>query len=67
MAVSTSEIRHVSEEEYPMWTKKRHAERWRRGAYYEATLHRYAIIPDDFMDASADSVPGCAPTHKVRQ
>ncbi len=43
-----SEIRHVSEEDYPKWTKR--VIPWRNDIVfsYEATLHRYALIPDGF-------------------
>jgi type I restriction enzyme, S subunit len=43
-----SEIRHVSEQDFPRWTRRvvpRHND---IVFSYEATLHRYALIPEDF-------------------
>ena len=43
-----SEIRHVSEEEYPRWIRRVTPQAGDVVFTYEATLHRYAIIPDGF-------------------
>jgi type I restriction enzyme, S subunit len=43
-----SEIRHVSEEEFPRWTRRVTPQPDDVVFTYEATLHRYAIIPDGF-------------------
>ena len=43
-----SEIRHVSEEEYPRWTRRVTPQHGDVVFTYEATLHRYAIIPEGF-------------------
>jgi type I restriction enzyme S subunit len=43
-----SEIRHVSEEEFPRWTRRIVPQPDDVVFTYEATLHRYAIIPDGF-------------------
>jgi type I restriction enzyme S subunit len=43
-----SEIRHVSEQEYPKWTRRVVPEQGDVVFTYEATLHRYAVIPDGF-------------------
>lgn len=43
-----SEIRHVSEDELPRWTKRVTPQPGDVVFTYEATLHRYAIIPEDF-------------------
>jgi type I restriction enzyme S subunit len=43
-----SEIRHVSEEEYPRWTRRVTPQSGDVVFTYEATLHRYALIPDGF-------------------
>lgn len=43
-----SEIRHVSEEELPRWTKRVAPQPGDVAFTYEATLHRYAIIPEGF-------------------
>ena len=43
-----SEIRHVSEQEYPRWTKRVIPKAGDLVFTYEATLHRYALIPDGF-------------------
>ena len=47
-ALDLSEIRHVSEEEYPRWTRRVTPQAGDVVFTYEATLHRYAIIPDGF-------------------
>jgi type I restriction enzyme S subunit len=43
-----SEIRHISEEDYPKWTKRVVPEPGDIVFTYEATLHRYAIVPQGF-------------------
>lgn len=44
-----SEVRKISEEEFSKWTK-RVTPRFKDIVFsYEATLHRYAIIPEDFI------------------
>ncbi len=43
-----SEIRHVSEQEYPRWTKRVVPRENDIVFSYEATLHRYALIPKEF-------------------
>ncbi len=43
-----SEIRHVSEQEYPKWTKRVVPRENDIVFSYEATLHRYALIPEGF-------------------
>lgn len=43
-----SEVRHVSEEEFPKWTRRVVPQTGDVVFTYEATLHRYAIIPDGF-------------------
>ncbi len=43
-----SEVRHVSEEEYPRWTRRVIPQPGDVVFTYEATLHRYAIIPEGF-------------------
>ena len=43
-----SEIRHVSEQEYPKWTKRVTPQKDDVVFSYEATLHRYALIPEGF-------------------
>ena len=43
-----SDIRHISEENYPKWTKRVVPRKDDIVFSYEATLHRYAIIPDGF-------------------
>lgn len=43
-----SEIKHVSEQEYPRWTKRVIPQENDIVFSYEATLHRYALIPDGF-------------------
>ena len=43
-----SEIRHVSEAEFPKWTRRVQPQKDDIVFSYEATLHRYARIPDSF-------------------
>jgi type I restriction enzyme S subunit len=43
-----SEIRYVSEDEYPLWTRRVVPEAGDVVLTYEATLHRYALIPEGF-------------------
>lgn len=43
-----SEIRHVSEQEYPKWTRRVTPQGGDVVFTYEATLHRYAVIPEGF-------------------
>lgn len=43
-----SEVRHVSENEFPKWTRRVTPEPGDIAFTYEATLHRYAIIPEGF-------------------
>jgi type I restriction enzyme S subunit len=43
-----SEIRHVSEQEFPKWTRRVAPQSGDVVFTYEATLHRYALIPDGF-------------------
>jgi len=43
-----SEIRHVSEQEFPKWTKRVTPQEDDVVFSYEATLHRYALIPEGF-------------------
>jgi type I restriction enzyme S subunit len=43
-----SEIRHVSEDEFPRWTRRVTPQPGDVVFTYEATLHRYAIIPEGF-------------------
>jgi len=43
-----SEIRHVSEEEFSKWTRRVMPQSGDVVFTYEATLHRYAIIPEGF-------------------
>jgi type I restriction enzyme S subunit len=42
-------IRHISNEEYPKWTKRVIPQKGDIVFSYEATLHRYAIIPNGFI------------------
>ena len=44
-----SEIRHVSQEEYPRWTRRVTPQEDDIVFSYEATLHRYALIPEGFV------------------
>jgi type I restriction enzyme S subunit len=46
--LNLSEIRHVSEQEFPRWTKRVTPRSGDVVFTYEATLHRYAIIPEGF-------------------
>jgi len=46
--IDLSDIRYISEEEYPRWTKRVIPEEGDIVFSYEATLHRYALIPSGF-------------------
>jgi len=46
--IDLSQIRHISENEYPKWTKRVVPKENDLVFSYEATLHRYALIPADF-------------------
>lgn len=43
-----TEIRHVSEQEFPRWTRRVTPQEGDVVFTYEATLHRYAVIPEGF-------------------
>jgi type I restriction enzyme, S subunit len=43
-----SDIRHVSEQEFPRWTRRVTPRPGDIVFSYEATLHRYAVIPQEF-------------------
>ena len=43
-----TDIRHVSEEDYPRWTRRVVPQPGDVVFTYEATLHRYAVIPEGF-------------------
>jgi type I restriction enzyme S subunit len=43
-----SDIRHISEEDYPTWIRRVEPKPGDIVFTYEATLHRYAIIPEGF-------------------
>lgn len=47
--LNLSEIRHINESEYDKWTKRVTPQGSDIVLSYEATLHRYAIIPNDFV------------------
>lgn len=47
-ALDFAEVRHVSEGEYPRWTRRVVPQAGDVVFTYEATLHRYAIIPEGF-------------------
>lgn len=42
-----SDIRHISEQEYPKWIRRATPQKDDLVFSYEATLHRYALIPDN--------------------
>jgi type I restriction enzyme, S subunit len=43
-----SDVKHISEQEFPRWTKRVLPQQGDIVFTYEATLHRYAVIPKDF-------------------
>ncbi len=47
--IDLTEIRHISMEEMPKWTKRVYPSEGDIVFSYEATLHRYAMIPKDFI------------------
>ncbi len=46
--IDLSEIRHVSEQDFPKWTRRVLPQEHDIVFSYEATLHRYALIPNGF-------------------
>lgn len=46
--IDFSNIRHISENEYPKWTKRVVPQKNDLVFSYEATLHKYALIPEGF-------------------
>lgn len=46
--IDFSDIRHISEKEYPKWTKRVAPQKDDLVFSYEATLHKYALIPENF-------------------
>ena len=42
-----TEVRHISEQEFPKWTRRVEPQKDDIVFSYEATLHRYALIPDN--------------------
>jgi len=46
--LNLAEIRHVSEQDFPKWTRRVTPQQDDIVFSYEATLHRYAIIPEEF-------------------
>lgn len=46
--IDLTEVRHVSEEDYPKWTRRVTPLPGDVVFTYEATLHRYAVIPEGF-------------------
>jgi type I restriction enzyme S subunit len=61
-----TEIRHVSEEEFPRWTRRVTPQAGDVVFTYEATLHRYAVIPEGFRGCLGRRVALVRPdTNKV--
>lgn len=46
--IDLSDVRHVSENQFPKWTRRVTPSAGDVVFTYEATLHRYAVIPTDF-------------------
>ena len=64
-ALNLAEIRHVSEEEYPRWTRRVVPQMGDVVFTYEATLHRYAIIPEGFHGCLGRRVALVRPNPKI--
>lgn len=64
-ALNLAEIRHVSEEEYPRWTRRVVPQMGDVVFTYEATLHRYAIIPEGFHGCLGRRVALVRPNPKL--
>jgi len=47
-SIDLSDIRHIAEEDFPKWTKRVTPQPGDIVFSYEATLHRYALIPSGF-------------------
>jgi type I restriction enzyme S subunit len=48
MGSSTSSIRHIAEDDFADWTRRVQPQENDLVFTYEATLNRYALIPDGF-------------------
>ena len=46
--IDLTEVRHVSEEDFPKWTRRVTPLPGDVVFTYEATLHRYAVVPEGF-------------------
>jgi len=60
-----SEIRHVSENEFPQWTRRVTPQPLDVVFTYEASLHRYAVIPDGFRGCLGRRVALIRPNQKL--
>jgi type I restriction enzyme S subunit len=58
-------IRHVSEDEFPKWTRRVVPQSGDVVLTYEATLHRYAIIPEGFRGCLGRRVALLRPNPKL--
>jgi type I restriction enzyme S subunit len=47
-SLDLTEVRHISEEDFSQWTRRVEPQAGDVVFTYEATLHRYALIPEDF-------------------
>ena len=47
-ALDLSDVRHIAEEDFSTWTRRVEPQPWDLVFTYEATLNRYAIIPNGF-------------------
>lgn len=47
--IDLTDVRHISLEDYPKWTKRVTPQKGDIVFTYEATLNRYAIIPEDLI------------------
>ena len=50
-ALDLSTVRHIATEDFPRWTKRATPQPGDLVFSYEATLHRYALIPEGFEGA----------------
>lgn len=63
--LNLDEIRHVSEDEFPRWTRRVVPQSNDLVFTYEATLHRYAIIPEGFRGCLGRRVALIRPNPKA--
>lgn len=60
-----SDVRHIAEEDFPRWTRRVTPRAGDVVFTYEATLHRYALIPKGFRGCLGRRLALIRPNHEV--